>query len=200
MVEPETPQDGFTLLEVLIALTIISLMFTGIFGFVGQLGNINRISQSSSETNELEFLERYLHNTVSNSQQLPILSEGFLKQHYLVGDSAEVIFVGKARTGINGIGLFDITLKHDPIAGTFIEERRLRRFTHETRQDVQRYVLLEDVERMSISYLGIAESNEKEWHNSWRAERKLPAALKIQMKTRLANTGRLRNFHMMYNF
>ena len=200
MVETESRQDGFTLLEVLIALTVLSLMFAGIFGFLGQLGNINRISQNSSDTNELEFLERHIRNSLSNSQRLPILSEGFLKQHYLVGTSSEVTFVGKSRLGVNGTGLFDITLRHDERENTLIEERRLRRFKDDGRNQIQRFVLFEDVETVSISYLRALTESGSEWESAWRAERKLPARLKFVMQFGDEHSEKNRQHEIQYNF
>lgn len=172
---------GFSLIEVLVTLLVVSFLFAGIFGFISQLGTIKRITSSVSEQAELTALESFLKRRLSSARKAPIFSEGFLQQRFLRGDSTGFTFVSEVRRGSVGQGLFDVTIKWNKQKTNFSESHSYRRLSKEASNTSIEYSLFEDVDDVSISYGGYSsQSGEFSWDNEWNAIRLLPVFIRLR--------------------
>jgi len=180
----ETNESGFTLLEVLVTLVLTSLIFTGIFGFLGQLGKLVDLRKHNHQIVEVEFLERYLRNSIHNAQKLPIVSEGFLQPRYLVGTKNRMTFVAKSSRGLVGLGLFDTSIQYDPQKKILTESRIFRRFNQSTVNEPYQVMIHPRLNSFAIAYGDHdSDNNTLVWQNDWTAKQRFPHAIKYTFET-----------------
>jgi general secretion pathway protein J len=185
-------QDGFTLIEVLLALTIFALMGTILYGAFSLGHGAVEKSQKSFETNQKlravdELLGSYVRSAFpyrSTPQSAPLL---------FTGESAELTFVSSFSLAMGGRGMAKVRLfweGDEKRGGTLrLEEETPVRVQDEEGNEGHEglrngMVIREGVKEFRISYLD-PQSEEEQWEERWDAGERngLPRAVRLEYRT-----------------
>ena len=186
-------QDGFTLIEVLLALTIFALMGTILYGAFSLGHGAVEKSQKSFETNQKlravdELLGSYIRSAFpyrSTPQSAPLL---------FTGESAELTFVSSFSLAMGGRGMAKVRLfwegdeKHAGLL-RLEEETPVRVLSEEGNEGLEGLrnglVIREGVKEFRITYLD-PQSDEEKWEERWDARERttLPRAIRLHYLTK----------------
>jgi general secretion pathway protein J len=185
-------QDGFTLIEVLLALTIFALMGTILYGAFSLGHGAVEKSQKSFETNQKlravdELLGSYIRSAFpyrSTPQTAPLL---------FTGESAELTFVSSFSLAMGGRGMAKVRLfweGDEKRGGTLrLEEETPVRVQDEEGNEGHEglrngMVIREGVKEFRITYLD-PQSEEEQWEERWDAGERngLPRAVRLEYRT-----------------
>jgi len=181
-----TRQEGFTLLEVIIALTLLSLMMTVLFNglrFGARAWDAAgaRVTDAADHALVQQFIRRRLQQAqpVLWTQTMENPSAAF------AGTPERLSFVAPlpARRGVGG--LYEFTLAVTALDGVeqFVVSYRL--FHPDTLADAepQRELLAANVRRVTFSYFGTEEGGDRlSWQNRWQERAQLPLLVRLQVE------------------
>lgn len=198
-VRGKTPVQGFTLIEILVALAIFSMMAVMLFG--GFIAISDQVDWSRARADRLRQIQTsmiYLSRDFSQLQPRPVRSElGEFKEASLSADARNIILVTLTRGGwSNPAGVQRSTLQR---VAYQLEDRKLVRLSWQVLDrlsgtEPQRIEILDEVDEVLIRYL----DERLEWHESWPplgsndkvAAWLLPLAVEINIE--LPDQGRIR--------
>lgn len=100
--------DGFSLIEVLVTLALVSIISVLLIASFGQLRSIVFLTSQSDAELELAALTNYLGSTLERVRSLPLLSEERARGASLTGKLGTVKFVGIDRIGSEDFALREI--------------------------------------------------------------------------------------------
>ncbi|WP_045835006.1 prepilin-type N-terminal cleavage/methylation domain-containing protein [Hyphomicrobium sp. 99] len=180
------PEAGFTLLEVLLSLVLVSLLLTAIPPALRLTKNVfkvtAKIDRDSTFTASLSFLERRLAQAMPIYQHSP---DGLLAIVFS-GEPRAVKFVAPMISQDEPGGLFLFSLSpietpdgRDQLALTWQPFRSNADHRDAPQQQRQR-ILLPDATGFTLSYFGVPEtSKEAQWNESWTRKNALPTVVKL---------------------
>jgi general secretion pathway protein J len=186
-------EAGFTLLEVLVSLTVFALLMVGLdHGLRTGLDLWNAQSRQMNGTAELDSTFRVLRillTDIPRNPATPINSRGGSDAISFEGTTDHIAFVGDLPTGLGDSRRADITLQ--------LREERLilawRPHRHETASTEQPVIdsnLLDGVSRLEFAYFGVAApGSPAEWLTEW-AGPTLPELIRIRVSLRKAAAHR----------
>ena len=179
-----SPGAGFTLLELLIALTLMSLLTVVILGALGTSARV--WEHASAEQHAVEetvvarkFLRRWLEHAyplVDRSDPLrPVTSFQGAKEHLdLVAPVPGGIMPG-------GLAHYSIFVQRNDGRSDLVVTMRHER-ANESIAAPSSSVLIEDISDMSVAYFGAQHSAEpEEWHDAWSDGTNLPRLVRISI-------------------
>lgn len=182
---------GFTLIEILIALSLLSLILVMVFSSLHtssktwQAGD-QQIEKNDSQRLMLDFIRNQLTQTVPLS-----LIDG--KDNYVLfhGESAELRFVARLPAHRGGGGLYWQSLRIDAgqqNMGLVLSYEALQadsRFFDSNMSDKTKTVsLIQDIDEIKFSYFGKKkQQDEATWHKQWKEQKLLPTLLRIQFSS-----------------
>lgn len=169
---------GFTLIETLIALVLLSVMFAILFSGLRMGASSwdaaqNRVEESTEWAIAARFLQRQLAYARQVDRFDPPEGEPALAFR---GQSDHLRFVAPLPAHLGGGGLHWIELRQDPGAGLRFDHGLFHPDTSDPGgpRDPETRVLLVDVERLRVRYYGRpAESEGYTWSDTW-SEDELP--------------------------
>jgi general secretion pathway protein J len=185
------PNDGFTLIEVLIAMTLLSIMVVLLFGSLKICADSWHKGESKiAEVNEAAVVYNFF-------QQYLAVAKPLLKESKNTSDlQASLAFQGKSQSlqfvssfpasvGRLGLQLFSIDMKKEDNEQV-IKVTITPFFPTESDQDQKdEVVLLKQVSEFSIAYFGSDDSTNTSigsWHDEWLNKNALPQLIKITIK------------------
>ncbi len=185
---------GFTLVEVVIALSIFSLIMLGLLSALGTFGaSASRLDERTNKSGSAWLVGDFLRATLSQSVQrlketLPDGSQAV----FFRGTADELNWVGRmpARFGIGGLYHFRLSRVRDAggdslmlIYSPYVGGDRVQAAHHEAR-----HVLVEGIEAFRLAYQIKPASREEAplWQAIWEDPERLPARVRID----IAATGR----------
>lgn len=188
---------GFTLIEILVALTIFSLMAVMLFG--GFIAISNQVDWSRARAARLQQIQTsmiYLSRDFSQLQPRPVRSElGDFKEPALSADARNIYLVTLTRGGwSNPAGIPRSTLQR---VAYLLEDRQLVRLDWQVLDrlsgtEPRRIEILDDVNEVIIRYLDA----QLEWHENWPplgSDNKVAAwvrPLAVEISLELSDHGR----------
>jgi general secretion pathway protein J len=199
---------GFTLLEMLIALTLVTLIVTLLFGGI-RLGNRSwsMVEEKSEQYAEMRLIWRFIHERLGQARSVRYQSdEGeSLLLFYGDGDGVEFVSPMPAHLGVSGLYIIRFHRNGDELkmtrwlhhpdlmedSGSLPEWRPLQESSRdpgegpaEMREYYSQSVLVEDLSEFEIDYFGVAEGEtEPDWQDEWE-EPELPNLARIQITTK----------------
>jgi general secretion pathway protein J len=191
MTAPPARQRGFTLLELLVAITLLGVLMAALFGAlylgarVWETGEA-RLDASARVQVVQDFLRQQLGQTVPLTEigQDPRAAPAML----FVGESNGLRFVSLLPAHLGGgANLMELALQPSP-AGDGLEDLVLRMRPldlaeeEEAASELEERVLVEAVARLEIAYFG-AERPEAApiWWQEWQGQRSLPALVRMRL-------------------
>jgi prepilin-type N-terminal cleavage/methylation domain-containing protein len=190
--QADQPQTGFTLIEVMLAMTIFALMSTVLYGAFALSHSAVEKSQRSFERNQKlravdELVGSYIRSAYpyrSSPQGAPI---------FFTGEQADLTFVSSFSIAMGGRGMAKVHLfwegdKNRAGVLRLEEETPVRILSEEENEGHQGVsnglVVREGVKAFRITYLD-PQSDEEKWEERWDAREKnvLPRAVRLNYLT-----------------
>jgi type II secretory pathway component PulJ len=177
--------SGFSLIDMLVALILISLLAALMMGFLGQLRSIKRIQADMTSRAELDALAAYLEDAIAASTPLPFIKSDPEERISFTGDRTKVSFVTIARRGARSFGLRETTIELEGAGRSqkLIQTLRPRRFSTSDQAVQETSVpLAENITSLEFRYLYYeGEPRRPLWTEEWASKPGLPAAVQIDL-------------------
>lgn len=191
------PARGFTLLELLISLMLISLVSLGVYGALGFGANaLERGTSRSIENQRVRAALALIVRKLKSAYPLMLLVDGE-RLVYFFGGEEELRFVASAdRPEIGGLEKVSYFIKEDedgehglwmrisaPTLPADLAEEREGSLHLEAE-------VLSDVDELVWEYFGQRQNEDEEaWHESWNGEEepKLPQAVRLSWRAQVSN-------------
>ncbi len=181
---------GITLLELLIALTLLGLISVMLYGGLHLGTRSSEIGASRADATErIRLIQRFIRREVS--QAYPLLWKNKGKQRVAFRGEPERLYYAAilpSHRGIGGLYLVSIEAVRGPRGPGLVFSYRLatpeiQGFEVGAEPD-ERVVLLEDVEEVEFSYYGKQEKEEEaRWQARWKDPKRLPRLVRLRLKT-----------------
>ena len=182
---------GLTLVEILVAMTLFSLVLTMIYGSMYSAGKSwqqseARIEQNTDTRLELSFIKKQL------AQAIPLIFlDGINNQVIFRGERDAIHFISilPSHRGGSGLNLLTInttnykdnkalTLTYRPLTSD-LDMNNL-----EISEDDKSIILIENIEKIECSYYGSEQDLfDPLWFDEWVDEQRLPILAKIHLET-----------------
>jgi type II secretory pathway component PulJ len=178
---------GFTLVDMLVALVLTSLLAGLMMGFLGQFRSIKRLQTDISAQAELDALAAYLEETIGGAMPLFFINGDPEKRMSLDGDRARLSFVTIARQGAQSFGLRETTieLSGTEVARSLMQSFRPRRFGAASIAGEKSINLADNITSITFRYLYYeGKSRSPIWSDNWTSRPGLPAAVQIDLVAR----------------
>ena len=176
---------GFTLLELLIAITLLGLLLAGLFGGL-RLGARawERSEERLEESARLQVVQNFLRERLA--QAYPLTAEdqtGRLRLAFEgTGDTLRFVTL---MPGYLGTGFAELLLAVDDRTGIenlVVQWRRFELTPQSDDEERQIKVLLEDIEALEIAYYGaLARGEPILWHEQWLDVMALPQLIRLRV-------------------
>jgi len=176
---------GFTLVELLVAMTLLGLIFVALFGGLRfgtrtwETGN-----ERSEAFAEVELMQSLLRRQLAQAVMLRVPKGA---EAVFVGEGDRLGFAapGPSQTGVGGLYLFEVFTEPSDENHRLVLRWQIHRPELEFPLDGEaskRRVLLENVEGLRFSYFGDTEKkNDVQWNDSWSGLDVLPKLVSIQV-------------------
>jgi len=176
--------DGFTLVEILVGLSITALIATLMATALGQLRPIRDETQLVGAEMEIVSAGAYLEELISNARDIALLDDkATTAKIVFTGNSNAMRFVARTRVASERLSLRDVEISARSVEENFElrQTNRIRRVF--TRTPDETFVLMKDLNAVRFSYLDrSAAPGSNAWQETWSAERSLPKAVKISLE------------------
>jgi general secretion pathway protein J len=187
--------DGFTLVELLVSLALLSLMTIYALNAMSSLKDINRLAEKISSQMEVEAVARHFREAISGIRPIFIMNENNTSKSLFRGmvDTLEFVTVsnGDHETG----GLYVVRYGIDP-EGTLTVERQMVR--NGRRGAIDKVVLLRGVKSIGFEYGGPeSDGKESDMSEAWSLTDRLPSV--IDMTVNFDDTDSRKWSHLIVN-
>ena len=179
---------GFTLLEVMVAMVVLSFIFLILFSSLFSANKYWQTAETISEKNdELRLVSRFIRKSIS--QSIPLIWVDKKKRTLLFkGEQDKLAFTSRLPAHRGGGGLYLITLhvlEKDDMNQLAIhykliqpDEYPMDNISDETKHTT----LIKNIDSISFSYFGKEDNNlQAQWHNEWPNKEQLPRLIKIEL-------------------
>ena len=187
-------QTGMTLIEVLIALSLLSLLLTMLYG---ALYNMTQVSQSSAERNnkstEIESALQFITNQLSQIVPLSERTDDGLFV-FFEGRPDRLLYTGTLPAHRGGGGLHFMQLGLDEnLQNLSLWDTQARPGQAMNDADYQRTWRRNDIllhiEDLSFEYFGSGpRGNRPQWQNDWNNDSSLPSLIRVHIKMEESST------------
>jgi len=177
---------GFTLLEILLALTLLALVMLGVWGAMAGATRITHAADAVMARSEnVRTVQQFLRRYVSAAQLQPYLAEGDTRARMFAGDATSMHYVAPLpmQSGHAGLYVQTISLHKNPSGGLSLElaYQPYTADAPETANPVT-HLLLSDLRGGKFQYLAAAAFGKPAaWRDDWRAVNGLPLAVRIHL-------------------
>lgn len=179
--------QGFTLIEVIIAMTILSLILVLLFS---TLFTANRSWQSTerkvSQNNELRLVSHFLQRQIS--QSIPLMWIDKSEQRLIFeGRKKQLRFASTLPAHRGGGGIQIITLKLEKTKNyhqlnLYYQYGDTDSSPFEDNNNIENVTLLEDISNFELSYYGADKVDDTPtWRDEWNNERILPLIVSLKI-------------------
>ena len=180
-------RNGFTLIEVLIAMTLLSVMVVLLFSSLKVAAESwNRGENKITEVNKKAVVYQFFKRHLTAIRPLPALDEQNYEaglQQVFQGFSQSLKFAGvlPASSARKGVQVFDLAL--DPAETSILRVKLSPYRLVEGESKVEEpVVLLEHIKQLQFSYFGkTEEADELRWRDEWTIADRLPSLIKVSI-------------------
>lgn len=184
--------DGFTLVETLVGLALLALIGLLLASALATgrriLEGFEQRGAAAATSDPLPILTELL----GNARLLEVLPGQTQQEPSFVGEADRAAFVTLIEKRGQAAGLYNAVLSAQPNqngnATALILELSLRRpGSRAVPRSEQQFVLLPDIESVSLEYLGASGAGSSTWQPRWHDAQALPQAVRVSAKPRGAN-------------
>ncbi len=178
--------DGFTLLEILVTLSIVALITGMTTAFLGQLRKVSQIHHDHETQQQLDQTARYLERSIEAAMALPLDISQNQNRVFFAGNPTQLSFLAGSRIGISEAALRTRQIRFSPGlgAGKIVQIMAVRRFQSDERSEQQpiSVTILEHASDLRFEYFGrLAGQSSAVWTDSWTQDRSLPMAVRFSV-------------------
>lgn len=179
---PSSASPGFTLVEILVALSLLAMMGGMTAAFLGQMRRVAELQSEASMRQELDATTRYIERSIEAALALQLDAN---ENRVFEGTPNRVSFVDSSRLGISQAALRKktIQLKTGSPHHT-LEMSIFRRRSAQTDPDPHTVVLLDNVVSLEFRFLDQSTADGS-WLTSWDKQRTLPTAVQAEITVEL---------------
>lgn len=179
---------GFTLIEVMVAVTLLSMVMVATIAAMRTLGNTrSSVEQLTERVDEIRVLSEFLRNTIGAAMPVTrvgsseeMFTEGKSYGTYFAGDATRLMWVAPLVGGADMGGVFILYLAR---VDDTLELRWLPYQSEVQAVDwgaVEPRRLLQSVEEFEVGYLG---AYGQEWTDIWEGSQRNPVAVRINIRS-----------------
>lgn len=191
----EPADAGFTLVEMLVALTIVAVMSSLMVVFISQSRAMLQIESALQAETEVGAIVGFLETIVADAEPLPLLPSNPDHVLYFKGGPSEIRFsaISPIGFGTNALREIAIGLRQSDGAGKathrdLILVGKPRRASARPNVSSPETTLLTGIADLEFEYLG-GSGSEVSWSPIWDSQRRLPAAVRIKLS--IARNGKV---------
>lgn len=185
-IEDDDGEAGFTLVEVLVVLSIVALMSSLMLAMMGQFHGLVLVERTLSKQATLQKVADYVAGLLEHAEATPLVNGPDVPVQFVDGTSDSVNFLSATRTGAHSVGLAEIHIELEN--GIVFQLNSLRRF-ESSENAADKYVLLENGTSLKFSYLQkpVATNTAPQWQDEWHRPGAFPVAIKVRLDSTLEN-------------
>ena len=170
-------EAGFTLVELLVSLSLLALMMTYAVNAFSTLRQMNRISDQAAAQEEADAARAYLSQEIADLRVLFEAEDNGAQTLVFGGEPHSLLYIASSDGTRETGGLIQVRLALNAGA-ELIAERQLMQT--EPVGPVIRVILLRQVASLDFAYAGLADAGgELTWQDTWPKGNALPAAVRI---------------------
>lgn len=190
---PKLPLDdgassGFSLVDILVALVLLSVVAGLMAAFIGQFRTITRLQTDISARVEMNALVSYLEGTIGSALPMTFIENQADRRFSFEGTASRVRFVTIARQGVKAFGLRETDISLDGGGELKALQQRFspRRLDPNERAAATSSIsLAENIASLKLQYLSYDQSTFAPlWTDEWVARTGLPAAVRFEVRAR----------------
>jgi general secretion pathway protein J len=175
---------GFTLVEILIALTLFSVILVLVFSALhtsnlSWLASEQQVKKNEEQRLVLTFIKRQL------SQVVPLLQLDGKKNNLLFkGEQDSIQFVSALPAHRGGGGLYLLTLRADEDLTLYyqIVTTDIELETELDDEKIKSQLLIADIEEIELSYFGSEKVDDTpSWRDQWEDQKRLPDLIRMRI-------------------
>jgi general secretion pathway protein J len=187
-----SPQRGFTLLELIVALVLLGLLSAVLFGSIRLAGRSTDRGEAAAENaSSMRLVQQFLRANLEAQHPLrmrkmtdwPLLFSG-------TQDELRYASMLPPRIAGGGVWLYRLRLVADDPRSPLVLDRMIPDLTAselpDFPNDAERSVLADDIAKLKIGYFGrdpdAAPSMEPTWRDTWSDAQKLPLLIRIDVQ------------------
>lgn len=184
--------DGFSLVEVLVVLSLIGLISGMMLMMMGQFRQILAADRSLSERAVMQKTTDHIARLIEAAETLPLATEAGAQAHFLKADGRSIQFLAVARQGAFTSGLMEIRFLLEGENNDRLTQEVSHRRLNRDLAAPKKIELLNDVDGLTFSFLdGEADGyDELKWLPDWSTVGKLPRAVMVTL-TKTGQLGRV---------
>lgn len=175
---------GFTLIEVLISLSLLGLILTGMFSALTAVGDSGeRLEAHSLQSDQVRITASFLRQTLGSAQNLAYREGG--EQNYIPhfqGKRAELVWVGlmPARHGLGGLSYFRLAPHSNPEGMTLAVQvvPYDPQLAQPDWQQAEAHELLSSLDSLALRYRS---PGKDEWFDSWSNVYTVPGLVELSI-------------------
>lgn len=180
------PVSGFTLLEILLALALLALVMTGVWGALAGATRITRSADAlMAQSEQVRTVQQFLRRHVGAAGMQPWVTDAGSAARMFRGDATSMQYVAPLprQSGHAGLYLQSISLDRDAAGGASLW-LAYRPYLGDAPSDGMpvRHLLLTDLQGGKFEFLAAAAFGQPPaWRGDWQTVNGLPLAVRIHV-------------------
>jgi general secretion pathway protein J len=173
-------QAGFTIIEVIVALTVLSLIMLAMVTAMRTLGDTqSRVQAVIDRSDEMRLVSRFLQRNISQAAAVFRRVEGEPESTYFIGTASELIWVAPISAGpaVGGLTIAKIAIQGETLT---LQMQIFESPEKEIEWDeVKKYTLVDNAESLVLGYRSNIGAD---WEEEWVGRRQSPRTVRIIIK------------------
>ncbi len=187
MFSPRQKDTGFTLIEVLVAISLLSLILVLLFNTLFTTSRSWHLGQTKINTNnDLRIASGFIRKYINQAVPIQWQDNG-KKQLLFFGNEHEITFVTNLPSHRGGGGLYLVSLrssegqsKHLMIQYQYADTGQINSIINSKQNDET--ILIENIEQLEFSYFGKKEQkDDPDWHSDWNDALLMPELVRCRL-------------------
>ncbi|WP_156408485.1 MULTISPECIES: hypothetical protein [unclassified Ensifer] len=170
---------GFSLVETLVGLSILSLLSIVLLGAFQQIYPLYRAGKNAGESVELGVIADFLEGTIEGA--LPVAEiHSADRRVAFEGSSHRLRFVGNLRVGSDEVGFREIVISFEPADGGKLMLETASRRTE--KGEITQELIVEGIYNLRFEFLANVSSDGPVWKDMWSDADRIPAAVRVTIR------------------
>ena len=191
--------SGFTLTEVLIALTITSLIAVTLIGALQWGGRALRVTGTADEAARVAAVQNVMRDMLSQTKREFEINSNGEREAVFKGEPDKITFVGPPPANVMVPGFYRSFISVQPQNGnsrdltlkTILFRTKIKAERRDPFEGIEDYTLLRSVNSLEFQYYGSLEDEEiAEWHSEWLGQSTMPELIRMKVNFKAQDNRR----------